>query len=57
MKFYKVYHTNGKQDAELRKYIEENLKRGHIRPLISPARYLILFVLKKDSKLQICIDY
>ena len=30
LKFYKVYYTNEKQDIELRKYIEENLKRGYI---------------------------
>ena len=57
MKFYKVYHTNEKQDAELRKYIEENLKRGHIRLSISPVGYPILFVPKKDSKLRIYVDY
>ena len=57
MKFFKVYHTNEKQDAELKRYLEENLKIGHIRPSTSPAGYPVLFVPKKNRKLRIYVDY
>jgi hypothetical protein len=57
MKFFKVYYTNERQDTKLKRYLESNLKIGHIRLSISLASYLVLFVLKKDSKLRIYIDY
>jgi hypothetical protein len=57
LKFFKVYHTNEKQDAELKRYLEENLKRGHIRPSTSAAGYPVLFAPKKDGKLRMCVDY
>jgi hypothetical protein len=41
----------------LRSYLEKNLEIGYIRPLISPVGYLVLFVLKKDGKLRIYVDY
>ncbi|KAI7909302.1 hypothetical protein M9X92_011710 [Pyricularia oryzae] len=37
--------------------IYENLKKGYIKPLILPAGYPILFVPKKNGKLQLCVDY
>jgi hypothetical protein len=57
LKFFKVYYTNERQDAKLKRYLKMNFKIGYIRPSISLAGYLVLFVLKKDSKLQIYIDY
>ncbi len=33
------------------------MKKGYIRPLQSSIGYLILFILKIDSKLRLCIDY
>ena len=41
----------------MKRYLEANLKIGHIRPSKSPIGYLILFVLKKDGKLWMCMDY
>jgi hypothetical protein len=41
----------------LKSYLEKNLKIGYIRLSISPAGYLILFILKKDGKLRIYINY
>ena len=55
--FFKVYHTNEKQSTALKKYIEENLARGHMRKSTSPAGYPVLFVPKKDSSLRMCVDY
>ena len=41
----------------LRKYLDENLKKGFIQPSTSPAGYPILFVPKKDGKLRLCVNY
>ena len=41
----------------LREYLDKNLKKGFIQPSTSPAQYPILFVPKKDGKLQRCVDY
>ena len=43
--------------AVLKGYINKNLKRGFIRELTLRARALVLFVFKKDSKLQLVVDY
>ena len=57
MKFFKVYYTNELQDNELKRYLEANLRIGHIRPSTSLVGYPILFIPKKDGKLRICMDY
>ena len=57
LKFFKIYYTNRQQNEELKKYLEENLKRGYIRPSISLAGYPILFIPKKDRKLRLYVDY
>ena len=41
----------------LKEYIEENLKKGFIRPSESPAGYPVLFQKKKDGTLRVCSDY
>jgi hypothetical protein len=41
----------------LRKFIDENLADRLIRPTRSPHRAPILFVKKKDSSLQLCVDF
>ena len=43
--------------AILKGYINKNLKKGFIRELTLRARALVLFVFKKDSKLQLVVDY
>jgi hypothetical protein len=42
---------------ELRKYLKKNLAKGFIRELQLLARFPVLLLLKKDSKLQPCINY
>jgi hypothetical protein len=42
---------------ELRNYLKKNLAKGFIRESQSPARFPILFIPKKDSELQPCINY
>ncbi|KAJ1037742.1 hypothetical protein NDA10_007848 [Ustilago hordei] len=43
--------------SELRRYLDENLEKGFIRPSKSPARSPVLFVPKKDGGLRLCVDY
>ncbi len=56
-KFYCIYSFNNNKFKILWEYIEKNLKKGHIKPLQSSTEYPILFILKKDSKLRLYIDY
>ena len=57
LKFFKIYYTNRQQNEELKKYLEENLKRGYIQPSTLLAGYPILFIPKKDRKLRLYVDY
>ena len=41
----------------LQEYIDKNLKKGFIKKSILPVGYPILFALKKDRKLRLCVDY
>ncbi|SPC63882.1 related to retrotransposon nucleocapsid protein [Ustilago sp. UG-2017b] len=52
-----LYLKGPKEMAKLRKYLDENLVKGFIRPSTSPARSPVLFVPKKDGGLQLCVDY
>ena len=46
-----------KELRELRKYINESLKKGFIRKSKSFAGYLVIFVPKKNKSLRPYIDY
>ena len=52
-----IYSLSPKELEVLRNYLQENLKRGWIRPSKSPAGAPILFVQKKDGSLRLCVDY
>ncbi|SPC64434.1 related to pol protein [Ustilago sp. UG-2017b] len=52
-----LYLKGPKEMSELRRYLEENLEKGFIRPSKSPARSPVLFVPKKDGGLRLCVDY
>jgi hypothetical protein len=56
-KFHPIYPLNETQLQALREYLDENLRKGYIRPSKSPAGYPILFVPKKNGKLRLCVDY
>eukprot|EP00833_Pecoramyces_ruminatium_P000756 jgi/Orpsp1_1/1174788/evm.model.c7180000051422.1 len=51
------YSLTELEREELKKYLEENLKKGFKRKSTSPAGAPILFVKKKDCSLRLCIDY
>ncbi|KAK6220785.1 reverse transcriptase domain protein [Colletotrichum tabaci] len=56
-KFHPIYGLNETEREALDKYLDENLKKGYIRPSESSAGYPILFVPKKNGKLRLCVDY
>jgi hypothetical protein len=46
-----------KELQELKAYIDKNIKKGFIRLSKSPAGYPVMFVPKKNRKLQLCVDF
>ncbi len=53
----KVYPLNRNEQAELDKFLDENLSSGRIRPSKSPMASPFFFVKKKDGKLRPIQDY
>ena len=45
------------ENLALREFIKENLKKGYIQPSQLLVGYLVLFILKKNRKLRIYINY
>ena len=52
-----IYSLSPTKLAALRKFLDENLKNGFIRPAKSPWGSPVLFVKKKDGSLQLCVDF
>ncbi|KAJ1590084.1 hypothetical protein NDA12_003868 [Ustilago hordei] len=52
-----LYLKGPKEMSELRRYLDENLEKGFIRPSKSPAQSPVLFIPKKDGGLRLCVDY
>ena len=55
--FRLIYQLLEKELAVLKEYIDINLEKGFIQLSTSPAASLLLFVLKKNEKLRLCVDY
>ena len=56
--FSPLYNLSQKELQVQKRYIEEQVIKGFIRPSQSPAASLIIFVNKKDTdKLRPCVDY
>ena len=53
----KVYPMSQNEQEELNRFLEENLKKGYIRPSKSPLSSPVFFVKKKDGKLRFVQDY
>jgi len=53
----KVYPLTVPEQAELDKFLKENLEKGYIWPFKSPMASPFFFVDKKDGKLRPCQDY
>jgi hypothetical protein len=52
-----LYRMSTPELKELQMQLEELLKKGYIRPSVSPWGAPILFVKKNDGKLRLCIDF
>jgi hypothetical protein len=46
-----------KELEALQEYLKAMLKKGFIRRSELPVGFLVLFVLKKNGKLRLCIDF
>jgi hypothetical protein len=55
--FGPTYKMSVSESAELKKQVEDLLKKGFIRPSKSPFGAPVLFVKKANGKLRMCIDY
>jgi transposase InsO family protein len=53
----KLYRLSFKEMAELKEQLAELVEKGWIRPSTSPYGAPVLFALKKDNSLRLCIDY
>jgi hypothetical protein len=51
------YEMSTQELKELQMQLEEILKKGYIRPSVSPWGAPVLFVKKKDGTLRLCIDF
>jgi len=52
-----IYSLSKFEQEALKEFINENLTNGFICSTSSPHRALVLFMKKKDSSLQLCIDF
>ena len=57
LKFFPIYKLIKTENLALREFIKENLRKKYIQLLQLLVRYSLLFILKKNKKLKICINY
>jgi hypothetical protein len=55
--YSKVYPMSPREQQEFDEYLEENLKKGYIRPFKSNAAAPVFFIKKKDRTLCLVVDY
>lgn len=55
--FEPLYGVSREELKTLKEWLEENLRRGFIRPSSSPVASPVLFVKKQDGGLRFCVDY
>ena len=53
----KLYLLSPTETEEIGSFIDEQLRKGYIRPSKSPMTSLVFFVPKKDLKKRMCQDY
>jgi len=53
----KIYPLSRNEREEVQKFMEDQLRKGYIRPSKSPQISLVFFVGKKDGSKQIVMDY
>jgi hypothetical protein len=52
-----MYLLSLRELVALKEFLEENLAKGFIQKSKSPADASILFALKKDGSLRLCVNY
>jgi hypothetical protein len=52
-----IYKLSENELKILKKYLNKNLKREYIQYFINPTEISILFILKKDGNLRLCVNY
>ena len=52
-----MYRISLEHLKALREYLKINLEKGYIRPSESEFTLLVLFILKKNGKLRLYVDY
>ena len=57
LKFFPIYKLMETENLALKEFIKENLRKGYIQLLQLLIGYLVLFILKKNKKLRIYINY
>lgn len=55
--YSKIYPLAPAERDALREFVEENLRKGYIRPSKSPAAAPVFFIKKKDGTLRMVVDY
>ena len=55
--FGPIYPLSEFELRSLREYLDENIRKGFIRPSSSPAGAPILFAKNKNGSLRLCVDY
>jgi len=53
----RIYLMSREEKEEVREFVEEQLRKGYIRPSKSPQTSLVFFVEKKNGKKRIVQDY
>ena len=56
-KFFLIYKLTKTKLQALKEFVQKNLQKGYIRLLQLLVGYLVLFILKKNRKLRLYIDY
>lgn len=55
--YSKIYPLAPAERDALREFVDENLRKGYIRPSKSPAAAPVFFIKKKDGTLRMVVDY
>jgi len=53
----RIYLLSKDKRKEVQNFVEDQLRKGYIRPTKSPQTSLVFFVGKKDRKKRMTIDY
>ncbi len=57
LRFFPIYKFMETKNQAFKEFVRENLRLRKIRPSILSAKYLVLFIPKKNGKFWLYIDY